>query len=97
MLQRGGWAVVTTAFLFPIHDDGPGQSGDYFRFSPRALRYLFEQAGFVDVHVDGWGNREAVRKVAYWQMNNREVDLRELAERNEPDVPIMVWAWGRRP
>jgi SAM-dependent methyltransferase len=94
LLRPGGWAVVTTVFMFPIHDDDT--SGDYFRFSPRALRGLFPSTFWVEVRVGTWGSREALRHLAEWRKNNRDPALAGLAATNEPDVPIMVWAVARK-
>lgn len=38
VLIPGGFVVLTTRFLFPIHD----APGDFFRFTPYALRELFK-------------------------------------------------------
>lgn len=93
LLAVDGWAVVTTDFLFPIHDDET--HGDYFRFSPRALRSLFSE-GWVDVDVGQWGNREALGYVVGWPVNNRDPRLWHLAGINEDDVPIIVWVRARK-
>jgi SAM-dependent methyltransferase len=38
VLVPGGFVVLTTRFLFPVHD----APGDYFRFTPYALEELFK-------------------------------------------------------
>ena len=94
LLREGGWAVVTTVLMFPIHDDDT--TGDYFRFSPRALRSLFPGRFWTEVSVGTWGNREALRHVTEWRRNNKDPALASLATTNELDTPIMVWATARK-
>jgi hypothetical protein len=89
MLKPEGYAVVTTVCLFPPHD----MPADYWRFMPRGLEYLFRN--YQEVMIGSWGNKSAVKAVFGWQMNNRDKDLYQLAQYNEPDAPIMVWAIAR--
>ena len=86
--------MVTTDFLFPIHDDDT--SGDFFRFSPRALRSLFPERLWDGYTGGAWGNREALRHVPEWQRINRNAELMPLTEVNEPDCPITVWGRARK-
>lgn len=41
VLKPGGRAIITTRFVFPVHD----YPGDYYRFTPGVLKLLF---------ADGW-------------------------------------------
>jgi SAM-dependent methyltransferase len=47
VLRSGGVLYVATHQTFPIH----GYPDDYFRFSDRALRLIFEDAGFEVLHA----------------------------------------------
>jgi len=86
LLNPGGCVVVTTVCLFPLHD----LPGDYWRFTPFGLEHLFR--AYKEVKSYGWGNRTAVKFVPDWGSNNVSENLAGLADINEPDVPIVVWA-----
>lgn len=92
LLRPRGRAAVATVGMFPVHD----LPADYWRFTPDGLRLLFDPPYWEDVHVAGWGCRDALDLVADWPTNNRDPDFRPLAEVNETDVPIVVWATARR-
>lgn len=95
ILKPGGWACLTTAFLFPVHEGA--DHGDFWRFTPSALESLF--AGWAEVHTGGWGSRLAAERVLRWQENNHsEENAKELfAIANDPIFPVMVWVYARRP
>jgi SAM-dependent methyltransferase len=44
VLTPGGTLVLTTRFIFPVHD----APGDYFRYTPYGLRHLFRDFDIVD-------------------------------------------------
>jgi SAM-dependent methyltransferase len=96
LLRPGGWACLTTVFLFPLHEDLP-ETEDYWRFTPRALRRLF--GAWSDVHVGGWGHELAVNRALHWSENDRSTTIAEelLALPNDPRFPVVVWVYGRRP
>jgi SAM-dependent methyltransferase len=95
MLIPGGWAVITSAFIFPIHTDSTG-SGDYFRFSEQGLRELFRN-GWTDITTGSWGNELSVYVALHWEILNRSaVGLAAIKEPNNPKYPLMVWAWARK-
>ena len=95
MLKPGGWACLTTCFLFPIHQ--AADHGDYWRFSPTALLALF--SGWDEVRAGGWGSRLAAERVLDWERNNHSVEtMRELAAApHDPRYPVMTWVIARRP
>ena len=95
ILRPGGWACLTTAFLFPIHEGA--DHGDFWRFTPKALELLF--VGWADVHAAGWGNDVAVNNVLFWQWNNHSPATRDLVlgVPNDDRFPVMTWVYGRRP
>ena len=82
-----GHVVVSTPFLIRVHED----PGDYWRFTADGLRLLLERGGLSPVWVRSWGNRKALRaNLGGWA---RQLPWRSL--RNEPDVPLVVWALAR--
>lgn len=91
VLRPGGIMIHTTVFIYPIH----GSPGDYWRFTPDALRLLARKFSSI-VECGGWGNFDAWRIVrsgmpevgvphARWHPLNR------IATRNESSWPIMTW------
>ncbi|MBI2881404.1 MAG: methyltransferase domain-containing protein [Candidatus Tectomicrobia bacterium] len=51
VLRPGGWAMISTPFLYPVHEDGPVK--DYWRFTERGLRELSRD--FREVVIEGVG------------------------------------------
>jgi SAM-dependent methyltransferase len=85
----GGMLLVSTPFLIRIHR----YPTDFWRFTPDGLRKLLECQGFHLEWVRSWGNRAAVRAnlrvwALYWPWRSLK---------NEPDVPVVVWALARLP
>jgi SAM-dependent methyltransferase len=91
VLKPGGIAVHTTCFINPIHL----VPGDYWRFTPDALR-LLHRGWTRSIVAEGWGNFEAwslirsgMRRVgiphASWH------PLHKIATRNDPEWPIVTW------
>jgi SAM-dependent methyltransferase len=46
LLEPGGHIIATTPLFWPVHD-----ARDFYRYTPRGLRYLFETAGFDVVEL----------------------------------------------
>lgn len=88
MLRAGGMVLVTTPFYLKIH----GAPMDYWRWTPHGLAALLEDSGFEITHVDSWGNKDCiVSNFDQW------TDYREgMSLSNDPDLPIMVWAFARK-
>jgi len=98
VLKPGGTAIVTSAFIHPVHF-GPK---DFWRFSPDAFRYLARDWGSI-VTVDGWGNRwvHALiflhRRTIDWVVPKRRFSLvRWLAEYNDPTYPFTTWIIAKK-
>lgn len=88
----GGHLIVSTPFLIRVHELLLFGMYDYWRFTPRGLRVLLESAGLTVDSVDSWGNRPCVTgNLSRWAAYRRWHPLR-----NEPDVPVQVWAFARR-
>jgi SAM-dependent methyltransferase len=92
MLRPGGVFVVNTPFLVKIHNIPI----DCCRWTPLGMKYLLAEGGFPQdsIDVQSWGNRRCVRSnftnwigwIPWWH-----------SLRNEPDFPIVVWAFARKP
>ncbi len=89
----GGRVIVSTPFLIKVHEFPSYGMLDYWRFTPRGLRTLLERAGLEVERVESWGNRECVvGNFGDWSAQRRWHSLRD-----EPDFPVQVWAFARRP
>ena len=89
----GGHVIVSTPFMVRVHELPMYGMGDYWRFTPRGLRTLLEHAGLVVDTIDSWGNRSAIAgNLDVWPAHRRWHSLR-----NEPDLPLQVWAFARNP
>jgi hypothetical protein len=89
----GGHVVVTSPFLIKVHELPMYGMRDYWRFTPRGLRTLLEQVGLEVDEIGSWGNRECVLgNLSRWSAYRRWHSLR-----NEPDIPVQVWAFARNP
>lgn len=93
LVVAGGHVVVSTPFMIRIHELPLFAMHDYWRFTPRGLRTLLERAGLEVDQVGHWGNRRClVGNLDHWPAYRRWLPLRD-----EPDLPLQVWAFARRP
>jgi SAM-dependent methyltransferase len=89
----GGRVIVSTPFLIRIHELPMFEMRDYWRFAPRGLRQLLEGAGLIVDIVESWGNRRCITaNFDRWPAQRRRQSLR-----NEPDLPVQVWAFAHAP
>jgi SAM-dependent methyltransferase len=89
----GGHVIVSTPFLVRVHELPLFGMGDYWRFTPSGLRTLLERAGLQVESVGSWGNRLCViGNLNRWTARRPWHSLR-----NEPDFPLQVWAFARKP
>jgi SAM-dependent methyltransferase len=87
----GGHVIVSTPFLIRVHELPMFDLKDYWRFTPRGLRTLLERAGLTVDSVGAWGNRWCIAgNFDRWPAYRRWLPLR-----NEPDLPVQVWAFAR--
>lgn len=96
VLKPGGIAVHTTCFINPMHD----KPGDYWRFTPEALRLLCRDASEI-ITAGGWGNRMAwVVELMGLRFDGipetRLHPLHQVALHNEADWPIVTWIIARK-
>jgi SAM-dependent methyltransferase len=93
LCNPGGHVVVSTPFLIRVHELPAYGMRDYWRFTPSGLRLLLERAGLEVQEIGHWGNRRVVRgNLDRWPAYRRWHALG-----NEPDLPVQVWAFARRP
>jgi hypothetical protein len=93
LCSPGGNVIVSTPFLIRVHELPMYGMPDYWRFTPRGLRTLLERAGLHVDMVGSWGNRSCVvGNFDRWPAYRRWHSLR-----NEPDLPVQVWAFARNP
>lgn len=89
----GGHVIVSTPFLIRVHELPMFGMHDYWRFTPRGLHTLLEGAGLTVDTIGSWGNRDCiVGNLDRWPAYRRWHSLR-----NEPDLPVQVWAFARNP
>jgi len=92
MLRPGGVFVVSTPFLLKIH----GAPLDLHRWTERGMRELLEVAGFNVLATSSWGNRKCLfadmTPGLQWTVYK---EGRHSLE-NEPEFPIVVWAFGEK-
>jgi len=93
LVRPGGTVIVSTPFLIRVHELPAFGMHDYWRFTPRGLRLLLENAGLEVDDIGQWGNREAiVGNLDRWSAVRRWHPMH-----NEPDLPVQVWAFARNP
>ena len=93
LARRGGRVIVSTPFLIRIHELPMFGMRDYWRFTPRGLGLLLENAGLEIISLGSWGNHEAIiGNLDRWAAHKRWHPMT-----NEPDLPVQVWAFARNP
>ena len=98
VVRPGGAVVHTTCLLNPVHRE----PGDFWRFTPDALKLLCKSAGAVEIEAGSWGNRQALALAQVGaRMFKVPLDqghpLHRIATANEPDWPIHTWVIARKP
>ena len=89
----GGYVIVSTPFLIKVHELLLFGMHDYWRFTPRGLRLLLDEAGLLVDSVQTWGNRRCVDgNFKRWPAYRPWHPLR-----NDPDLAVQVWAFARNP
>jgi SAM-dependent methyltransferase len=91
MLKPDGVFVITTPFLLRVHNCPV----DCSRWTELGLKHLLAEGGFnlSDIMTGSWGNRSCVRgNFRRWK---QWVSWKHSL-RNEPDFPVVVWAFARK-
>lgn len=87
MCKPDGHVYVSTPFLVRLH----AWPGDYWRFTPDGMALLLRSQGLEPVWVRSWGNRAvALANFYHWVPRLLGGSLR-----NEPNLPVSVWALAR--
>jgi SAM-dependent methyltransferase len=91
LCSEGGHVIVTTPFLIKVHELPLYGMNDYWRFTPRGLRVLLEQAGLRVDTVGTWGNRlSVVGNLDRWSARRPWHSMG-----NNREMPVVVWAFAR--
>ena len=91
MLRPGGCFIIATPFLVRVHNSPI----DCSRWTTQGLSYFLQEAGFpaAGIATDAWGNRACMKaNLTRWRKRGFLGSLR-----NEPEFPVMVWAFARKP
>jgi SAM-dependent methyltransferase len=91
MLTPGGWFIIATPFLLRVHK----VPIDCYRWTEQGLKFLLQDCGFPEENIktDSWGNRACLKaNLKRWR---RYGWFRSL--KNEPDYPVVVWAFAQKP
>lgn len=91
MLRPGGYFLITTPFMLPIHE----VPHDCSRWTPTGIRYFLAECGFpIDsVQSYSWGNAACIRaNLKGWVPYRRW--RHSLA--NSPRHPVVVWALAQK-
>ena len=92
LLKPGGHVMVTIPFLLKVH----GSPEDFQRWTPDGLRHFLSDAGFINVDVRSWGNRQCV--TAYMDHESLPpFDPLIHSLHNEPDITMQTWALAQKP
>jgi SAM-dependent methyltransferase len=87
MLNDRGVFLIATPFLVRVHNE----PGDYTRWTEAGLLAFLEDTGFT-AETHSWGNQKClVANLHEWQLFKKGRSLR-----NEPNLPLVTWAYARR-
>jgi SAM-dependent methyltransferase len=90
MLKPGGVFIIAVPFMVRVHR----VPTDCTRWTEQGLSYFLQECGFApeDIQTDSWGNRACVKgNLNSWKRFGFHRSLK-----NEPDYPVMVWAFARK-
>ena len=90
MLKPGGHLIIATPFLVRRHD----VPTDCTRWTDVGMKYFLAEAGFSleRVQTGAWGNKACVKaNLTAWTNPSPFTSFK-----NEPNFPVMVWAFAQR-
>jgi SAM-dependent methyltransferase len=103
LTRPGGRLIVDTPFMLRVH----GSPGDHWRYTKEGMSILLDAAGFQDVETFSWGNRACIKADMFPHVPYRILKPHMGGHwrayrpwhslRNEPEFPVVVWAYARRP
>lgn len=94
VLRRDGILILTTVFMYPIHE----YPKDYWRFTPDGLKRLCRN--FFIRECGGWGNQEMVKLIADRREKKEAVPsihadgMSKILAKNNPETPLVTWIIG---
>jgi SAM-dependent methyltransferase len=91
MVRPGGHFLVTTPFLYRIHN----YPVDCSRWTELGMRHFLAECGFdfESVRTAAWGNRECVKAFLEGYVHYRPAEHSLV---NESEYPVVVWALAQR-
>jgi len=91
MLDPNGFFLITTPFLLRVHN----VPTDCSRWTETGLKHFLAECGFNlrNIQTGSWGNRACIKK-SFSQWAKYHPLIHSL--RNEPDFPIVVWAFAKK-
>jgi SAM-dependent methyltransferase len=92
MLRPGGIFIIDTPFLLKVH----AYPLDLYRWTQDGIRTLLERAGFSTIQTGSWGNRRCIIKDLTPGLGWTEYQPLLHSLKNEPDFPIVVWAFAHK-
>lgn len=93
MLRSGGVFVITTPFMLKVH----GHPSDLYRWTEHGMQQLLETAGLKVIRAGSWGNRECVLADLTPGLDWTPYNPLTHSLHNEPQFPIVVWAFAQKP
>lgn len=89
MLKKRGLFIITTPFFIKYHPSPL----DLYRWTPDGMKVFLSQHGFGPIESFGWGNKEClVGDFDDWHY----YDPNKHSLKNDPEFPIVVWAFAYR-
>lgn len=91
MLKPGGHLIISVPFMVRVHE----VPIDCNRWTRDGLSYFLQECGFPEagIRTDAWGNRACVKaNLNRWPKRGPFDSMK-----NEPNFPVMVWAFARKP
>ncbi|MFL5982683.1 MAG: methyltransferase domain-containing protein [Gaiellaceae bacterium] len=95
ILRPGGTVLATVSSVSRVWTKGDRLYGDYWRFTSRSSRLLFEELFAEEVAVASYGNVLAAASFLYG-LATSELRRDEL-DHNDPDFPLLIGIKARKP
>ena len=93
--RPGGHIILSTPFMMRVHL----APGDYWRYTPDALRLMVEQRYLEVLEIGTWGNSWSIfanrHRAPTFRAWHRWLSRWALA--NDPLNPQMIWLFARKP
>jgi SAM-dependent methyltransferase len=93
MLRPGGIFIISTPFLLKIH----AAPLDLYRWTEQGIRQLLQVAEFNVLATSSWGNLSCLIADMTPDLRWTLYDPARHSLHNEPQFPIVIWAFGQKP